>query len=619
MQLFGLTLAQLLAVFGAAATIAVLLHLLRAHRRRVQVPFLPLWDGVLAQRDASQLLSRMPRWLALVLTLALLALLTFALGDPRLAAESAAVTHRVVLIDAGLASQALAEGNETRLDAIKRWTKRVAAQAGPLAPTMLVSIDAAPAPLGPFSTDAVALERLTDDVAATDLATDLERAHRFAADTLAGRTPAEIVFIGSGPVALSSALTADLEQRGITTKQIAASGGSDNVAITTFAARRYPLDRNRSELLLGLSNQGARPARVQLTLLGDGQPIDVRSLELAPGASEQRIYDDLAFAGARLEAVLAASDPAQDALPTDSRAYAVLPPRKKLKVLCVTSGNRYLEAALLLDEYFEVDVAKPSASLPLSRYDVAIFDRIAPSAAPSIPALYLAPPAGSAFDVDGELQRPRFDEVKRDHPILRHVALSDVNIAAAQRIRPRAGDEVIADSAGGPLLLSGEREGTAFVALAFDVARSDLPLRVAWPLLLINTLDWFANERKELSPVHVVGEVTHVALDSRATEATIVAPSGQKRVAPVLAGSVAFSPERAGFFQLEAAGSSAGTKLIAVGLDPGAPPLLRPGATTFDVASLDRPRVPDLWAVLLAIAALVMAFEWLAFHRRWAP
>ena len=48
MQLFGLTLAQLLTVFGGAAALAVLLHLLRAPRRRVQVPFLPLWDGVLA-------------------------------------------------------------------------------------------------------------------------------------------------------------------------------------------------------------------------------------------------------------------------------------------------------------------------------------------------------------------------------------------------------------------------------------------------------------------------------------------------------------------------------------------------------------------------------------------
>ena len=624
MELFGLSLAQLAAVFGGAATLAVLLHLLRAHRRRQQVPFLPLWEGVLAQRDASQLLSRMPRWLALLLTLAILALLALALGDPRLAERSAVVTHRVVLIDAGLASQARLSGEQTRLDAVKRWAERVAGQAGPLLPTMLVSVDAAPAPLGPFSSDASALARLVTDIAATDLATDVERAHRFAIDALAGRKPAEVVFIGSGKTKLSSELAADLKRAGIATKQISVGSKADNVAITTFAARRYPLDRNRSELLLGLHNQGQRAARVELTLLGDGQPIDVRSFELAPGAREQRVYDDLAFAGARLEAHLKALDPDQDVLSTDSRAYAVLPPRKKLRVLCVTSGNRYLEAALLLDEYFKVDVAKPSARLltqeAFADYDAVVFDRFAPSAAPGIPALYLAPPASSSFEIDGELARPRFEHVQREHPILRHVALADVNIAIAQHVRPRRGDTVIGGSADGPLLLSGEREGQPFVALTFDVARSDLPLRIAWPLLLINTLDWFANERKELAPAHVVGEVAHVAVDAAARTATIETPGGTKLAAPIVTGSVAFSPERAGFFQLQAeGGAAADRKLIAVGLDAALPPELRGGATTFDVTSLDRPRVPDIWSMLLGVAALLIAFEWLAFHRRWAP
>ena len=317
MELFGLTFAQLLAVFGAAAALAVLLHLLRAHRRRVAVPFLPLWDGVLAQRDASQLISRMPRWLALLLTLAILALLAFALGDPRLSTHSAAVVHRVVLIDAGLATQAL-DDKQSRIETIRRWTKRLAQQAGPLLPTMLVGVNAAPGPLGPFSSDASALERLADDIMPSDLATDVERAHRFALDALAGKKPAEVVFVGSGKVELSSALTAELKQRGISIRQIAVGARADNVAITTFAARRYPLDRNRSELLLGLHNQGERAAKVEVTLLGDDRPIDVRTFELAAGASEQRVFDDLAFSGARLEARLRALDVGREVLAADS-------------------------------------------------------------------------------------------------------------------------------------------------------------------------------------------------------------------------------------------------------------------------------------------------------------
>jgi hypothetical protein len=292
----------------------------------------------------------------------------------------------------------------------------------------------------------------------------------------------------------------------------------------------------------------------------------------------------------------------------------VLPPRKKVRVLCVTEGNRYLEAALLLDEYFEVDVAAPGARVRFADYDVAIFDRNAPQEPPGIAALYLAPPPSEAFPSDGEIPRPRFDNVRREHPILRHVALSDVNVASASRLKTQPGDAVLASSAAGPLLVSGERAGQPFVALTFDVARSDLPLRVAWPLLLINTLDWFGNERKELAPVHVVGEVSRVAVAAREGVASIRTPAGELISVPVTAGSVAFSADRAGFFQIEPEG-----RLVAVGIDATAAPLLARGSTTFDLASLDRPRMPELWSMLIALALVVIAFEWLAFHRRWAP
>lgn len=619
MELFGLTLAQLLAVFGGAATLAVLLHLLRAHRRRVAVPFLPLWDGVLAQRDASQLLSRMPRWLALVLTLLMLALLTAALGDPRLATHASVVTHKVVLIDTGLASQAMLDG-APRARAIQRWAKRIADRAGPLSPTMLVSLDASPAPLGPFSTDGSVLSQLTDELRPSDLLTDVERGHRFALEALEAHTPAEIIFVGTGRVALSAELSAQLARMGIKASQVSVGSSADNLAITTFAARRYPLDRNRSELLIGLQNQGARSAKLEVTILGDDQPIDVRAFELAAGASEQRAYDDLAFSGTRLEARLRALAPEQDVLPADSRAYAVLPPRKKLRVLCVTEGNRYLEAALLLDEYFTVDVAKPAAQPPLDGYDVAIFDRVAPASTPTIPALYLAPPAFAELEVDGEVARPRFDTIRRDHPIVRHVALGDVNIAAAQRLRTRPGDAVIASSAGDPLLIAGQRKGEPFVALAFDIARSDLPLRVAWPLLLINTLDWFANEQKELAPVHVVGELAQVAVAASGSRVAIAAPDGTTLSVPVVDGRAAFSPDRAGFFRVRTGDRAwSAEQVVAVSLDAARAPQLAAGTTTFDVASLDRPRLPELWTILIAGALALLVFEWLAFHRRWAP
>jgi len=42
--------------------------------------------------------------------------------------------------------------------------------------------------------------------------------------------------------------------------------------------------------------------------------------------------------------------------------------------------------------------------------------------------------------------------------------------------------------------VAGERGGYKFVALGFDPAESDLPLRTAWPLFLLDTINWFDDE-----------------------------------------------------------------------------------------------------------------------------
>jgi Ca-activated chloride channel family protein len=85
-----------------------------------------------------------------------------------------------------------------------------------------------------------------------------------------------------------------------------------------------------------------------------------------------------------------------------------------------------------------------------------------------------------------ELKQPGFDKLDRKHPVVRFLALDDVNIASGHKLVPQAGDKVWAS--GGRRLADsrGRRRaaGNKFVALGFDVRDSDLPLRPAWPLFV---------------------------------------------------------------------------------------------------------------------------------------
>src|SRR5205823_13217305 len=67
----GLTLTQLLGIFGAAAVFATALYILKLRRRTVAVPFSKLWEKILRDKEATSLFSKLKRLLSLLVQLAL--------------------------------------------------------------------------------------------------------------------------------------------------------------------------------------------------------------------------------------------------------------------------------------------------------------------------------------------------------------------------------------------------------------------------------------------------------------------------------------------------------------------------------------------------------------------
>ena len=82
---------------------------------------------------------------------------------------------------------------------------------------------------------------------------------------------------------------------------------------------------------------------------------------------------------------------------------------------------------------------------------------------------------------------PGIGSLDPDEPILRYVDLSTTHIAAAAKLTlPDWARTVIPGPAGAPLLYAGTRAGLPTAVLAFEPRTSDLPLQVAFPILLAN-------------------------------------------------------------------------------------------------------------------------------------
>ena len=385
---------------------------------------------------------------------------------------------------------------------------------------LVAQMDAMVTPLGPMTGDTSALERELDGVHATDTRADFPRALRFASDVLRGVDRGEIVVVSDGALG-------DGERR-VGRRCTSASaklsyvkvGTSDrNVGITQFSVRRYPLDKSRYEVMLELTNTGAAPEDVELQLLGDGALVDLTKLRLQPGERLPRFYPQLSGASRTLEAKIALVDGTHDDLPADDHAYALLPERRRAKVLVVTDGQHVPRGRAPARRVPRRDRrrARGLRRRPLAKGGVGrrrLRRRHARRDAEGERALPRSARPGLAGEGRAtSSKQPGFDKIDRKHPAVRFLALDDVNVAVGHKLVPetrRQGRSARPTAARRRSSSRARAAGYKFVALGFDVRDSDLPLRTAWPLFVIDCINWFTDEDAQYLSSFRTGEVWRV-------------------------------------------------------------------------------------------------------------
>ena len=695
------------AALGAAA-LALLAYVIKMRRRRFEVPFAKLWERVLDQKDSNALWKQLKRLISLLLMLLILGLLFFAVLDPTLGGTNRSARNVVVIIDASASMRAIdggaADSNTdsaspaagaavTRFDTAKAKAQALIDSMGGGDVAMILRVDGQATPLSRFSSDAPMLRNVIAKLAPSDTPADLPRALAAAADALVGRPNPLIVLIsdgafpttqleqitlgptstvttappGAGSAAPSTKNLATIDLGGIDVRYIPVGHRSDNVGIIAFNVRRYVANKAAYEVFIEVQNFGSAPVKRQLTLLNDTTPVEVRELALAPGQKLREVYRELPGGeGNRLRAVLKVSaGTAADPFPLDDEAFALLPARKQQKVLLVTADNLYLEGAILVYDNIVTDKVSPAeyAANPqvAADYATVIFDDVTPDVLPLPPtALMFFHPTGakSPVTVARQVARPHVTETDENHPVMRWVTMADVNFDSSGVFAPDAsrGETALATAVRDPIVVAKRSAGQKMLLFGFSLpapgrdAATDLVLRVAFPLLLVNALDWFAGDDADLLTTYVTGRTQRVALDGAIglNAVELKTPDGTTLVAPVMDGLAAFYAPQVGFYQLTLRdptgpapsvrsfapflGSAASTEAA-----PGPAPVLALAANLASAAESDITpsaelkigeqtiqapeafavtRSQKLWIYFILLAGLLMAIEWITYHRR---
>lgn len=666
--------------------LAVLAYVLKMRRRRFEVPFSTLWQRVLREKEATSLWKRLKRLLSLLLTLLVLGLLLLAATEPRLGAADHDARSVVILLDASASMKARDGGDggdreRTRMDAAVGQVRDILEGMGGGDAAMVMRMDGQTTPLSRFERDMPRLVNLVEKVQASDMPADLRRALGAAADALQGRQEPMIIIVGDGaydPEALASVTWKKaapapapaagkggdaapgkrldaIDLSGIDVRYVPVGKNDENVGIIAFNARRYATDKSSYEVYIEVQNFGKKPARRKLVLYNGDLATDVRTLELNPGERLRQIYSRGGGEDSVLRASLevdgqaqgstAAGQARRDVFPLDDQAWALLPARRKQRVLLVTKDNLYLEGAMLVYDNIEVDKLAPEefdaqvGAGRLPEYAAVVLDEHTPAALPPPPTnlLYFNPQGeGSPFRVRGQLPRPRITEVNENHPVMRWLVLSDVNFDSSSTfdLDRERGEVALASSVRDPVIAAKRTPERKIVACSFSLGSTDLMLRVAFPLFLVNALDWFASDEADLLTTYATGTRARVALDGvvGVSEVTVTSPTRRESRAPLVEGQATFYAAEVGVHTLRAReraaqGQAAGRVLAEVSLaanlsSPTESNIAPSRSLELGGVALAAPEGfgmshrQSIWMYLVLLAALLLGVEWLTFNRR---
>jgi Ca-activated chloride channel family protein len=590
--------------------VVLLLHMLRERRRRVAVPSLLHWQNLPRKREGERI-RRLPLTLLLVLHLLVAALIGLALGQPQLSVALGGAARQTAIIIDTSTSMAARAGASTRF-ALARERAR-AALSGMSSADRAILIAAGPTArvvasgTGDLTALLDALDRLRPGGTGTDMAGALTLAEA-AFDQQRAR---QVLVLSDGALPPTSARTiaAPLDWQQIGDDQ-------PNRAIVAFAAR--PTGAN-VQVYARAANFGATPIQTSMQLYGDDQALGSRNVAIAAGGETELTWT----LPARYSWLRAALD-GRDALPQDDDGFLSLVQIRPVKALLVAAKPDALRRALAAIPGVSVTVIDPTSypPVPARAADLTLFDSFLPQAWPDGAILALNPPSGSTLIAVGQRTASQASgELTRSGALLEGLGLEGVRFGTPRQVQPPAWAATQLALGDTPLILRG-RNGAHEIALwTFDLADSNLPTRLAFPLLVARTV-------RDLTPPALPASITagaRLALrpDPRASAIDLSGPEGMQATLVVASSTALDALTLPGFYQLEerADGETIFRGQVAVNAGAAIESDLRPRAAPpivgVDQRAADGPQreVRDIWPWLALAALAVLMLEWGYIHR----
>jgi hypothetical protein len=405
--------------------------------------------------------------------------------------------------------------------------------------------------------------------------------------------------------------------------QIITGPSSDNQALFNVSSRRMPDGRYR--IFARVVNFSDAPVERTLRLLSNGAALDEQQLQIDAQADADILWTVPAPTQAIMVELV---EP--DALPLDNRAELPLLGATRRQILLISDTPDVLARAFESQPGVDL-VARPSnfTRYDPSDFDLIIFDGLPPEQTewPAGNVLVVNPPLGHPLLPASNFARNLRPEAEPDTPLLAGVDLSGVYFSRAPILiappwaqvdlqsQPNAEGQEL------PLIFHGAIGPSQVMVWGFDLNASNLPARLALPLLTANALSTLLTP----VPIEVVLAGEPVLL---AGNYSIELPDG-RRLTPdgsLKPGADYFfsRTNQPGLYKIY---NPNGEEIAGFAVHAGSPlesnltQQFQPEAlAALDAAAHPTPNLEiafdEFWPLLAALAVVVVTFEgWLAWRR----
>ncbi|QOJ13299.1 MAG: VWA domain-containing protein [Planctomycetia bacterium] len=678
-----------LSIAAAVLPALLLLYFLKLRRREQPVSSTLLWKRAVQDLQVNAPFQRLRKNLLLLLQMLVLIAAIFALARPIVRSDVASERSLVILIDRSASMNTLEDGRSTRLDLAKQQADRLIrtlnrtgggwldlsswfsfGASRPQTRAMVIAFSDRASVIAPFTTNVDELTQLVRGIEPTDGRTNLAEALELAAAYMLPTMAGELMNNPVSPEAesklilISDGAVADLDTAALRTGSmefIRIGATQDNIGVTALRTQRNYERPERVDVFVQVHNFGAEPVTTDVSLFVDGVletsrgAVQSITLGAAAALSAPSTTDDSPAAAAPAADAEDASASAvslsyelvldraallevrlsrSDRLDRDDRAATLIPPPRRLRVLCVRASNSLIPFALrglpLAERVFMTPSEYETAPVDQiemagrSTFDVVIFCDHATARLPIGNYLFL----GGAPQVEGVVVGDALDPYSLTwwddtSPILRNVRLEQVLVRTGRKLQLPENSSLLIEGPGGPVLARWTRGGSQYLVLNFAVEASTWWRERTFPIFVYNALQYLGSAAGTAdATVLRPGDAVRITVPPPARAARVRSPDGATTTVTANdAGEAHFGgTQRVGVYSVDPA--AAGRDRFAVNLEDEWESDIRPrsglsvGGTPVVERSGIRTDTPEIWRWFIGVALLIVFLEWYIYNRR---